>query len=198
MEWGTYLRALEHVAWCRENGDQRELSFTGLGESTLHPDFPAMLREARRRFPSLKILFSTNGLPSFDDAVKQAVVETGTLVYVSLHRPEVAAKTVNWARSVGLLAATNVSAATESFDWAGQLEWEVTAQPIVCDFLRLGWAVVLVDGRISTCCLDAHGRSIIGHVNDELGSLQTWKQPLCDGCHMVMPEGIDIAEPRYK
>ena len=196
MDWGTYEQALNHVEWCFKNAKQNELSFTGLGESTLHPDFPEMLRYARERFPSLKILFSTNGLPSFNAGVKEAVVETGTRVYVSLHRPEVAAKTLNWARKEGVLDDTNVSAATESFDWAGQLDWEVTAPPIVCEYLRTGWAVVLVDGRVSTCCIDAHGKSIIGNVTDAPGTLQTWRQPLCDGCHMTMPRGVDLAEPR--
>ena len=63
MLFGTFLQAMEWVEFFYNRGLQKELSFTGIGESTMHPQFKEMLLHARERCPKMPIVFSTNGLP---------------------------------------------------------------------------------------------------------------------------------------
>ena len=182
--------ALDHLAYYRGLGTQQEVSITGLGEALMHPrfiEFAAAIRETVGI--TCFVNFSTNGI-LFTEEVAQFCQEQQIGVFVSLHRPERAAPALNLARRYKVLAGSNTAFATSSFNWAGDLDWEVTAPPIVCEYLLGGWGVVLADGRVSTCCIDAHGQNIIGSVFDEPGSLTTRAFPLCEGCHMQVPEVV--------
>jgi hypothetical protein len=55
-------------------------------------------------------------------------------------------------------------------------------------YLRDGAAVVMADGRVTTCCLDASGGGAIGHVDDQPGTLKTKPWSLCGPCHMTVPD----------
>lgn len=189
-----FHRALE---WAANLPNQGELALTGLGEALLHPQFVEFLAAARKALPDNLITFSTNGILLTDELCAQ-IAQYRPSVYVSLHRPEKAKGAVDAARKYGILAGVNQAFATEAFDWAsipgaGGLEWDVSIpkDTVVCEFLRSGWSVVLADGRITTCCLDAEGAGVVGHVNDEIGSLsiQPWegKKQSCSACHMVVP-----------
>jgi hypothetical protein len=152
---------------------------------------------AREALPRNFICFSTNGL-LLDDEACAYLREHLVAVFVSLHRPEKAGPAINAARRAGILVDTNASAATSSFDWAGLLadKWEVTAASTPCEYLRSGWGVVLADGRITSCCLDATGAGVVGHVDDEIGSLsiKPWgndKQG-CETCHMTVPDESEL------
>jgi hypothetical protein len=198
MTRDTYLRALE---WARELNDpddpmRAELSLTGIGEALMHPDFPWMLEQARRALPTQPLVFSTNGI-LLTDEYAASIAPYQPQVYVSLHRPEKAKGAIDAARKYGILAGYNPAAATDAFDWAGLLpEWEVTAPPITCEFLRSGWAVVLVDGRITACCLDAEGAGVTGHIDDPIGSVSIgpWqgKGQGCSTCHMNVPDPSEL------
>jgi Radical SAM superfamily len=192
-----YKRALDWARYFEDRGTQGELALTGIGEALLHPDFVEFLRLAREALPHNLITFSTNGL-LLDDELCSAIEPYQPAVYVSTHRPEKAGPAINAARRHGLLAGTNTAFATEAFDWAGEVKWEVSIPPdtVTCEYLRTGWAVVLSDGRMATCCLDAEGASTVGHVDDEPGSLSIapWagvKQG-CASCHMRVPEAAEL------
>lgn len=94
---------------------------------------------------------------------------------------------MNRAQRHGILETYNASAAISSMDWAGQLDWEVTAPASRCEWLAQGWSNILVDGRVSTCCLDASGVGVVGHVDDEIGSLSVKPYSLCQPCHQQVP-----------
>ncbi len=190
-----FTRALEWAVYFEYLGTQGELALTGIGEAIMHPDFVDFLRLAREALPSNSITFSTNGI-LLTEEMCEAIAPYRPEVYVSLHRPEKAGDAVDHARDWGILADVNMSAATQRFDWAGQLDVRNTAKPITCDFLKQGWCVVLADGRITTCCLDATGAGVVGHVDDEIGSLaiQPWRGEGKDGrelgcgpCYQVVP-----------
>lgn len=194
MRQDVLMKACDHIAYYRSRGLQHEVSITGLGEALMHPQFKLFAQNIRRAAGSdCYINFSTNGI-LFDEDIAQFCREENIKVYVSLHRPERATPAINIAKHYGVLADTNISFATSSFNWAGEIEWAVTAAPIVCQYLLGGWGVILADGRVSTCCIDAHGQNIIGSVWDELGSLATKPFPLCDGCHMQVPEILRCRE----
>jgi len=192
-----YTRALEWAKYFEEQGTQGELALTGIGEALLHSRFVEMVREAREALPTNLITFSTNGL-LLTDALCEQLAPYQPAIFVSTHRPEKAKLAIDIARKHGLLAGTNTAFATESFDWAGQLDWGVSIpdDAVTCEYLRTGWAVVLSDGRIATCCLDATGDSVVGHVNDEIGSaaIGPWKGRVagCDTCHQRVPEPQEL------
>jgi hypothetical protein len=192
----NFRRALEWAVHFEHRGTQDELALTGIGEALLHPDFVDFIRLAREALPTNRITFSTNGL-LLDDELCEQLAPYKPEVYVSLHRPEKAKGAVDAAKKAGILAGVNAAFALDAFDWAGTLDWEVSIEPgsVTCEFLRSGWCVVLADGRITTCCLDASGHGVVGHVDDPIGtlSIQPWKGegPLgetgCGPCHMVVP-----------
>jgi organic radical activating enzyme len=204
MTLATFERALEHAKFYDRQGTQGELALTGIGEALIHPDFPQLCKLARAALPHNLITLSTNGLilanrktdaaRELSDRLLDSLEENRVAVYVSLHRPERAKLAIDLLRKRGLLAATNQAFATESFDWAGGLDWEVSIPEgsVTCEFLRSGWCVVLADGRVTACCLDSEGGGVSGHVDDPLGSLHIapWEgvKQGCSGCHMSPPE----------
>lgn len=188
MKWETFEKALTWVKFFLGLGYQRELSFTGIGESTMHPQFLDMLRAARALNVNMPIVFSTNGLPTFTEEIAAACQELNVGVMISLHRPEMAGKAVQLAKKYGVLKYMNDQFVTGAFDWAGQVPtWYVSAPKLTCEYLRSGWGVVLQDGQITTCCLDAENKGVVGTVWDDPGSLQIKPYSLCATCHMQVP-----------
>lgn len=189
----TFKRTMKHVEYLVANGSgQTELSLTGVGEAFLNPEFMDMVAYAREHFKGI-ILFSTNGILMTEE-IAERLAELEVYVFVSLHRPEVAAPAINICRRHGILGDTNSSFATSSFNWAGQVDWEVTAAAIECEYLAKGWAAVLQDGSVTTCCMDGEGYNQIGSVYDQLGSLETVPAELCKSCHMIVPECFNEKE----
>jgi hypothetical protein len=184
----TFERALEWAKHFDSEGTQGELSLTGIGETLLHPDWRELVRLARLALPRSFLNFSTNGLLLDDDACKY-LATYNCKVFISLHRPEKAGPALEAAKRWGIIDNVNAGAAVNAFDWAGQVDWFVSAQPDRCEWQYAGWGNVLVDGRISSCCLDAAAQGIIGHVDDDpaKGAMQ---QPfgLCGTCHLTVIE----------
>jgi hypothetical protein len=190
MEWNVYLRTLELVAQCCTRGTQKELSLTGIGEAALHPRFVEAVTLARKTIgDKIGLLLATNGIAfremSHGDLLelKKARIE----IYVSLHRPEVAAPAIERLRAHGIPVAHNTGFADSALDWAGQVDWKVTAPSHTCDYLRKGWAVVRADGMIVSCCMDAHDLYPIGNVFDDLDSLRVQSSELCESCNLIVP-----------
>jgi len=192
MTWDVFERSMHWVKRLNDVGTQRELSFTGIGESTMHPRFIEMLVVARATCPKIPIVFSTNGLPTFTDEIASACARLRVEVMISLHRPEVAGKAIELARKYNILKFINTQFADGAFDWAGQVDgWFVSAPNIVCEYLRSGWGVILFDGKITTCCLDAENKGVVGTVWDEPGTLNIHPYSLCKSCHMELPKGMN-------
>ena len=194
MTWETFEAALDLVKFFVRQGTQSELSLTGIGESLLHPRFVEMVARSRETIgPQRQLTITTNGL-LLDDALCAELAPYRPAVFVSLHRPEKAAFAVAAAKRAGIFALTNSQFVTQAFNWAGhQVNWTpmVCAPRVACEYLRAGWCVVLVDGRIATCCLDATGASVVGTVHDdpETLALAPWGDARigCAACHMEVP-----------
>lgn len=194
MDDDTFAAAMDLVGYYCKRGTQGELSLTGIGEAMLHPKFLSMATTARAVIgPKRPLVVTTNGLLLDEDMCRAlAELDPKPYVFVSLHRPEKAGLAIQMAKKYGIFADHNNAFATSAFNWAGtQKNWYVTAPKIECEYLRTGWAVILVDGRIATCCLDADGSSVVGHVRDDPNSLKLkpWgdEKKGCSACHMVVP-----------
>lgn len=189
MEWATFERTLEHVAHYCRSGTQGEVSLTGIGEAILHPRFVEMMWKTRETIGDRPLVMSTNGTdmtPYLAAELSRAKVG----VYVSLHRPEVAAPALEMLRDAGCSTATNVGFVDSSLDWAGQVKWYVSAPRVHCGYLTNAWAVVRQDGSVDACCMDAHDLYPVGSVWDELGSLKTHVTKLCESCNFKTPPNL--------
>lgn len=200
MNRATFERALSWVRHYVEAGTQSELNLAGIGESTLHPEFVTFVRLAREAVgPKVKLTFATNGIapgawgghPDLD-AMIRALVPYRPAVWVSLHRPEKAARAVEAYRRAGLLEGVSADPSINANTWAGQVDWFVSQttveEPLECQWLRDSKAMVMADGRITTCCLDASGAGVIGHVvHNEIGDVYTKPYDLCRTCHQHIP-----------
>lgn len=183
MTRDTFEAALELIRYTVRKGTQGEVSVTGLGEGTLHPHFADWCGEIRDVIGYERLLcFSTNGIELTDELCKE-LRRHKVGIFISLHRPEKAAGAIELAKEYELLCDVNASFVTSAYDWAGQVKWYNSGPRIPCPYLNNGWAVVLQDGRLSTCCWDAHGLNIIGSVWSDPENLELRSFPLCDNCH---------------
>lgn len=187
MDAQTFGRCLEWVRYFAEQGNsnQTELSLTGIGEALLHPQFIDILQWTRDEFYG-ELLFSTNGL-LITDEICEALSRYNVTTYVSLHRPEAAGPAIAKLRRHGVTHHVNAGFATSALNWAGTVDWHVSAPRTECQYLKQGWGTVLADGSITTCCMDSEGLGIVGHVNDEIGSLALKPFDLCKSCHLRVP-----------
>lgn len=186
MPWDVFERTLEHVAYLCAAGTQGEVSLTGLGEAILHPRFVEALWRVRATIGDRKLIMSTNGVDMTPELARElARADCG--VYVSLHRPEVATPAMEMLKAAGCAMGTNTAFVDSSLDWAGQVEWHVSAPLALCGYLSRSWAVVRQDGGVNACCMDAHGLYRVASVWDELGSLMTHAIKLCAKCNFCVP-----------
>jgi hypothetical protein len=187
MDEETFYRTLLMVEhFCRE-GTQGELSLTGLGEALMHPKFPEMLEQARDVIGwNRPLVFSTNGL-LLDDEMASMIAPARPIVFVSLHRPEKAGPAIEACKRAGIAVGKNNSFVDSALDWAGQVDWFVSAPRSPCEFLRSGWGVVLADGKITTCCFDADYSGVIGSVWDDPRGLEMKPYGLCEKCSDFPP-----------
>lgn len=179
-----YIAAL---AWAREfykKGTQNEINLAGIGESTMHPNFPRLARLARDFLgDKIKIVLATNGLITTDSVIS-AIDDSNIKVWVSLHRPEKAGIAVAKYREIGALVGISADPSVNPNDWAGQVEWiRPSKYTMPCPWLRKGQAVIFADGRVSTCCIDSTGAGVIGHVleRSHIDGLRPYS--LCKTCY---------------
>jgi hypothetical protein len=190
ISWDDFKSALALACHFQRQGTQGELNMAGIGESTLHPDFLDMLTFARRTLGyKQRILFATNGI-LFDENIAKHCRALAVHVYVSMHRPEKAGPAINLARKYGVLHGASSEPALAATNWAGQVDWEVTAPPDrPCMWLQKGKVMVMADGRITTCSFDASGAGVIGHVQTQnIEGLEVRPYKLCASCdHCIIP-----------
>lgn len=193
MSMDTFQHALKHVAHYVRAGTQTELALTGIGEAILHPRFAECVALARATIGSRLLTMATNGV-AFTREHAIVCREFGVQVYVSLHRPEMAGPALALLREERVVHNVNHAFVNSSLDWAGQVDWHVSAQKTPCMYLKLGWAVIRQCGSVDQCCQDAHSLYPLGHVHDEPGTWRAAMTPLCKSCHLQVPESFRTVE----
>lgn len=181
----VFARTLELIRQQPGFPTRVELNLAGTGESTLHPAFPDFVRRAREAVGDrVRLIFATNGVGVTEGLVR-ALAPSHPAVWVSLHQPEKAARAIRLYRKHGLLEGISVDPSVNSNDWAGQVDWPVSAVDAVpCQWLREGKTMVMADGRITTCCLDSTGEAVLGHVDTiDPNTLMTQPYRLCQSCY---------------
>jgi hypothetical protein len=191
MTFEHFARAFEVIRYFSQQLTQGEVNLAGIGESTLHPEFITFLEYARQEFDG-KLLFATNGLLFSEDHAKLCA-DLRIDVYVSMHRPEKAGPAINLARKYGVLKGASSEPALAATNWAGQVNWEVTApKGRPCTWIRSGKVMVMADGRVTTCSFDASGSGVVGHIEDDPATLYNGPYSLCSKCdHVIGVRGYD-------
>jgi hypothetical protein len=196
MSDAHYKRALGWAKYFKMRGTQGELNLAGIGESTMHPEFVRNTHLAREVLgEDHRIVLATNGLLMSNEMAK-AIAPAKPLVWVSMHRPEKAGPAVEALKRVGLLAGVSADPTLSAINWAGQVDWYVTAAPKKCAWVVSGWAFVMADGRVSKCCLDATGEGVFGHIDDDLTKFETSPYTLCRTCDQDVGVPIPDSVPR--
>lgn len=86
-------------------------------------------------------------------------------------------------KRAGCLVGVSADPSIAATNWAGQVDWHVSASERECPWIRQGWAIVLSDGRIATCSFDGQGTDgIIGTVADDPSTPRVKPYSLCPGC----------------
>jgi len=188
MDWETFEKAIAWAKICVHNGTQNELNLAGIGESTMHPDFCNHMRHARMELGLAPlIIIASNGVSLKEEHVKTAA-DFNIKIAVSLHRPEKAGPAVELCKRYGVLWGVSADPSTAAINWAGQLDWHVSAPTTECGWVAQGRIFVTSKGDIETCCLDGDGKSIIGNIHiDKMEDIVTKPYSLCDTCHLKHP-----------
>lgn len=192
MDEATFIQALTWVQRFARAGTQHELNLAGIGESTLHPDFPRWVGLAREALGWDGLLaLATNGLLLTDELCAE-IAPYRPAVWVSLHRPEKAGPAVEAARKHGILHGTSTDPSTAAINWAGQVDWHVSSPPgRVCQWMGRGLAFVYSDGDVGRCCLDGTGEGVYGTVWDAVPGMKVSPYGLCRTCDQALPPGME-------
>jgi len=184
MSEDHFMRAMEWVSYLVKRGTQIELNLAGIGESTLHPDFVRFVAIARETVgPDIAVTLATNGITMTEELARKLAPSRPSL-WVSLHRPEKAGPAIQILKKHGLYIGSSSHPATEGNSWAGQVEWEDTQTfSSACQWIRNGFAMAMADGRVTSCCIDASGSGVIGHLDDAVPTVKTRPYNLCKTCH---------------
>ena len=174
---------------CRR-GTQRELNLFGVGEPTLHPDIVALVKHARQSLPKGQhIHLNTNGnrmTPGLAEMLRDAGISQ---IDVTVHENhEAAARTIRIFRILGIEHNVSIDPVVYPNNWAGQVDWfepdKRFYNPGPCPWLNRGQAMVMSDGNITTCCIDAFAKNVFSNVSDA----DVWEKDvkisaLCKTCH---------------
>ncbi len=190
MSMNTFEAALEWVRIFAERGTQRELNLFGVGEPTLHPEIVEMVRMARKVLPGkLPVHLNTNG-NRFTEELAWKLKDAGiSEIDVTAHNARATAGTVRILKAVGIPGRISFDPILQPNNWAGQVDWFHPLYSYPCPWLHRGQVMVMSDGRITRCCIDAFARGILGHVLiDNLDLLEVTPFSLCEDCHQTTPE----------
>lgn len=184
--------------FCRE-GSQLELNLFGVGEPCLHPKVVELVRYARNELPfQQNIHLNTNGNRMTTELARQLKDAGITAIDITAHNARSAAKTIRIFRETGIHGKVSLDFITQPNNWAGQVDWfkpdyhKVVQQGNVCPWLSRGQIMVMSNGDITNCCIDAFAQGVFGTVFYDLTKLEVTEMPLCKKCHHITPDEYNI------
>lgn len=192
MSSDTFDKSLELLIRC----GQRTAYLHNFGEPLLHPDVVGFVRRCTER--GVAASFFTNGV-LLTHEILATLSEAGLRsLCVSEHTRD------ETQRVLGLIADGGFGIeVTDTFrparhalhTWAGQVSSRAAAGsahpsegPGPCLFERHHAAVILWDGRVNACCIDAEGHGVQGTVDDYLADPSRYRfrsTHLCAGCTLM-------------
>jgi hypothetical protein len=196
MSEETFKQAIYLVNKLCRLGTQLELNLFGVGEPTLHPRLVDMVKYARDQLPFRQILhLNTNG-NTLTLELAQALKAAGiSKMDVTGHSHSSTARAVRILRRIGIPFNVSYDFALYPNNWAGQVDWfEPEYDAGKCPWIGRGQVMVMSDGRVTTCCIDAFGKNCFGSVSDpDILNREVKPSHLCGRCHHTV-EGVEYYE----
>jgi hypothetical protein len=191
MDVATFEKAIVWALRFAKEGTQLEINLFGVGESTLHPKLVQFVAYARRMMPFGQVLhLNTNG-NTMTEELAQSIKDAGiSHIDISGHDHRATANCLRIFRKVGIPHGLSYDFTIHPNNWAGQVDWfpaKYDAGP--CPWLSRGQAMVMSDGRVTTCCIDAFAKNVMGTVDDDLSQLEINPSELCKTCHHMISRG---------
>jgi hypothetical protein len=217
MEMETLYNVIRYL----KRIDQKYVILHHMGEPLLHARFEEVLKSLA--FAGIKTEFSTNGLLlkqhlptlkkyppailriAYDYFGYHAVTQIKTTykralndVFAELENTGIDVYVHTMQQNVSFVDSVRfpfIHAHKKVIDnWAGQVYGESELPRGECYFKTKNYVVVLQNGDIVPCCMDAHGRHVLGNINSKstrnIELLPTYA--LCDTC-----VGMQFAEGSY-
>lgn len=193
MSRNTFENAIELLLRC----DQRTAYLHNFGEPLLHPNVTDFVAHCTAR--GVAASFFTNGV-LITEPVLDALAQAGLrYLCVSEHTrgecDRVRALIQHGAYPIEVRDSFR-PVRNQLHSWAGQVHSSGPTpvslvsprRQLPCIFERQNAVVVLWDGRVNVCCIDAEGRGVQGTVADFLNSPDSYQfRPigLCTGCSLM-------------
>ncbi len=192
MTLEIFEKALEWVTHYVLKGTQLELNLFGVGEPTLNKDIVEMVHRARCAMPAkLMVHLNTNGNKmtlELARALKRAGVSD---IDITGHNPRATAKTIKIFKEVGIDGQLSIDFMTSPNNWAGQVDWFEPDYEYPCPWLHRGQVMIMSNGDVTRCCLDAFAKGVMGNVlTDDLSEMELTPFEVCDKCHQTVPDSM--------
>jgi len=196
MTMDTFLQTMEWVLFFSRRGTQMELNLFGVGEPTLNPLLPDMISQARKNLRScMPVHINTNG--HWVDASTMLVTEAErnyilrlkgagiSHIDVTGHVPFRTAKAIRVLQLCGMPGRLSVDPMTAPNNWAKQVDWfNPTYNAGPCPWINKGQIMVMSNGDITRCCIDAFGKGILGRIDQtDIDAIDVSPFRLCQDCH---------------
>lgn len=189
MKMDIFEKTLEWVEKLRIRGTQRELNLFGVGEPTLHPLLPVMIKKAKDVMPiNGRIHLNTNGILMTEELATQCKDAGISNIDITAHDPKVAKEVIEVFKKVGIVGQVSLDFATSPNNWAGNVNWTKKVDyTFPCNWLGTGQVMVMSDGNITTCCIDAFAKGVFTNVNENILEAEMKPHKLCTKCHHIIP-----------
>ena len=190
MTQEVFEKSIDWVLHFARQGTQRELNLFGVGEPTLHTQLVEFVQYARYKLPFKQILhLNTNGNTMTEELAIRLKNVGISEIDITAHNARSAAKTRRIFMKIGINHRISIDFVINPNNWAGQVDWfepEYDAGP--CPWLGRGQIMVMSNGDITTCCIDAFATNVFANIlEDDLTKLKLKPFALCEKCHHTIP-----------
>ncbi len=195
MKRNVFEQAIKWVKHFCNEGTQLELNLFGVGEPLLHPHLVDFVQYARYALPFRQDLhLNTNGNRMTLELAKDLKAAGITAIDITAHNARAAAKTIRFFKEAGIHGRISLDFITAPNNWAGQVDWfapDYHKTPVpenICPWLARGQIMVMSNGDLTNCCIDAFAQGVFGTVFDDLAQFEIKEMPLCAKCHHLTPD----------
>lgn len=188
MTMDTFGKAIDWVKQFTRQNTQLEINLFGIGEPTLNPHLVEMVKYARDHCAFNQILhMNTNGNNMTLELARDLKSAGINHIDITDHDAFASAKTIRIFKAAGIEGRMSRDFVTGANNWAGQVDWFAPDYESPCPWLGRGQAMVMWNGDVTTCCIDAFGQNVFANVHkDDPANMKIEPSELCLKCHHTM------------
>jgi hypothetical protein len=197
MTEDIFRAAIDWVLRFARAGTQLELNLFGVGESLLNPNVVDFVAYARQKLPFKQLIhISTNGNNLTKEMLLSLHKAGISSIDITDHKAAATAQALRLFRECGPQVSRLLRNISRDFvytpnNWAGQVDWFAPDEHYprtLCPWLQRGQVMVMSDGNVTNCCIDAFAGGVFTNVlTDNLNKKEIRAIPLCIKCHHKAP-----------